>query len=391
MEHKVCYYCGTKYDAEEERCPLCGETAVEEEPEQIQPAVQTAPSESEPKQKVKANKKTNAIAVVICIVLALAVVGGALFFLHSLGFLSIGEPAVDNTSLNLPVETETVACTGIRVSPEQTVFTGVGQKELLTVTCEPANCTEQVTYESADPGVASVTADGEIMAVGTGTTSITVTCGEFAKAIPVTCNLITENPDNGIPEITEVTAPEPAPPQKETETAPTGSFTIQYYGEDREDISINSAEERIQLSVSSGSAAWESKDPGVVRVEDGLVTPVGVGVTKVIATVDGKTAECIVRCNVAAAPTAETPVPEQQTSGRALESNDVTVSVGETFRMNLLENGKRVSGVSWHSTNEAVCTVDASGKVTCTGGGMAKIIGTVDGQSYECIVRGPQQ
>ena len=399
MEHKICYYCGTKYSAEEERCPLCGETAVEEAPEapqEPQAAPQPAPEPEE--QPKKSNKKANVIATVICIVLALAIIGGALFILRSLGILSIGEPVADSTSLDLPVEPETVACTGVRVSPEQTVFTGVGQKELLTVTCEPANCTEQVTYESANPDVATVSADGEVMAVGAGTTTITVTCGEFAKSVPVTCNIITENPDNGIPEVSEVTAPEettpdtePAPEAEVQPVEPTGSFTIQYLGEDRSEFSINRADERIQLNVSSGKATWESKNPKVVKVENGMVTPVGVGVTKIVATVDGKTAECIVRCNVAAAPAAETAEAPAQTGGRALESSDVTVSVGETFWMNLLENGKRVSGVSWSSTNEAVCTVDASGKATCTGAGTAKIIGTVDGQSYTCIVRGPQQ
>ena len=72
--------------------------------------------------------------------------------------------------------------------------------------------------------------------------------------------------------------------------------------------------------------------------EDGLVTAKGPGVTTITADVGGKTAELIVRCSFE--DTAE--------GGYHLSLTDVTLSVGESFNLRLLdENDERVEGASY--------------------------------------------
>ena len=68
MEHKICEYCGTEYDASLEECPLCGK---------VNEAMDSAaPSSSRGKGArlaPKEDKIPRGLQIVICIVLGLAV------------------------------------------------------------------------------------------------------------------------------------------------------------------------------------------------------------------------------------------------------------------------------------------------------------------------------
>lgn len=83
---------------------------------------------------------------------------------------------------------DTVAVTGVTVEP-RSVELKVGEKQMLTATVSPNNATETgVTYESGDNLVATVSENGEILAVGEGTTVITVKTvdGSFTDSCSVT-------------------------------------------------------------------------------------------------------------------------------------------------------------------------------------------------------------
>lgn len=72
---------------------------------------------------------------------------------------------------------EEVPCTGISLSSETLTFTEAGT-QTLTVTVEPEGCTDTVTWESSDTGVATVSG-GIVTAVGNGGATITAICGGF--------------------------------------------------------------------------------------------------------------------------------------------------------------------------------------------------------------------
>ena len=123
---------------------------------------------------------------------------------------------------------------------------------------------------------------------------------------------------------------------------------------------------------------WSSEDEKVAIVdEDGLVTAKGPGVTTITADVGGKTAELIVRCSFE--DTAE--------GGYHLSLTDVTLSVGESFNLRLLdENDERVEGASYSVKDTTVCTADGS-KITGKASGVTRVTVTYYGESFECIIR----
>lgn len=78
---------------------------------------------------------------------------------------------------------EEVPCTGISLSSETLTFTEAGT-QTLTVTVEPEGCTDTVTWESSDTGVATVSG-GIVTAVGNGGATITAICGGFSDTCAV--------------------------------------------------------------------------------------------------------------------------------------------------------------------------------------------------------------
>lgn len=381
VEQKTCYYCGTKYPLDVECCPLCGQTEVEPEAIDEAPAELSMDAQETPKKPVKggarAAKRANVVSTIVCILLAVAVVAGALFILTSLGVLSFEKPPADDSSLTLPVDEQNtepaeVLCTGIDLAPETAAFNTAGSTVTLIVTTEPAGCTEQVIFESADENVAVVSEDGKVTAVGNGVTEIIVSCGNFAKSMEVRCELQEE-----IPEVSQEDQPDV------DVDAETLSLSL-------EDFSMFSAGETARISVvgipEGAAVSWSSSNENVVVVKDGKVTAVGGGTATVKAAVGDVVLECIVRCKFEAAP-GEVVVPSDDENAPFLSHDDVTVTAGETFVIRLVQNDARVQGVSWATTNASVCTVEADGTVTVHGSGMAKITGTYGGVTYSCIVR----
>lgn len=78
---------------------------------------------------------------------------------------------------------EEVPCTDISLSSETLTFTEAGT-QTLTATVEPEGCTDTVTWESSDTGVATVSG-GIVTAVGNGGATITAICGGFSATCAV--------------------------------------------------------------------------------------------------------------------------------------------------------------------------------------------------------------
>lgn len=380
MDQKTCYYCGTKYPADEDRCPLCGQT--ETEPEAVDEVPVDLRAEEAPRTEEKAKKqkkeKSGAASTVICIVLGALVLAGIIFILSALGVLPFGKTTAGE-NVALPAEEEVVACTSLTVTPETISFTQAGQKQLFTITRKPAGCTEELTCEVQNPAVATVNEKCEVTAVAEGETDVIITCGDQTATLHVTFAA----PEETQPE--ETTAPEettePTEPTETTELAETSeALAIS-----NEDFTLFTAGETTNLTVTgaSGSVQWSSNDTSVATVDGGKVTAVGPGVATITATADGKSVKAIVRCRFEA-----TSAPIQTVSGDlTISHDDVTLTNGESFTISMISGGSRVSGVSWATSNSSVAWVDANGKVTASGSGMATITGTYGGTKLSCIVR----
>ena len=192
---------------------------------------------------------------------------------------------------------------------------------------------------------------------------ITVSCGTQSATCLVTCDF----------SFTEQTGTEQTQPPELNNT----DMTFFSPGEQFTLVVLNLPEEQ--------EVTFVSADPQIASVSGtGVVTAMGSGITTVTATAGGQNYSCIVRCNLD--DSAESADPEAMCT---ISHFDVTMSiVGEYFRLSLKDaDGNKVSGLSWSSSDNSVCSVDANGVVTAVGRGTAYVSTTYQGVSYECIVR----
>ena len=82
---------------------------------------------------------------------------------------------------------DAIACTGIELDESAILATSFAPI-MLTATVSPADCTEQVTWSTDDPNIATVNS-GVVTPAGLGTVTITATCGEYSA----TCEITVDN------------------------------------------------------------------------------------------------------------------------------------------------------------------------------------------------------
>lgn len=421
MDLRICEYCGMEYSAEENICPICAR------PASSSAAIIPAPQADSKKKggarlakggKFAANKAAAKPAshaqtddgnpyaipkwmmVVICILLAIAVLAGAVYALYCIGYFtgfasltpddsstsadastytqtpstssSAPQQATEDLYINeedyhpseetnAPVD-QSVPCTAIALGSTSVTFQEAEQFFNITVSTQPENCTEPVVFSSADESVATVNQQGKILAVGGGTAEITATCGAYSAVCLVTCDFApaedTTAPDNTLP------------------TLNTTDMTFTYPNQQATLLVQNVPEEaEILFSCSDEAVASVSSS--------GVITAVGSGTATVTVQVMGQTLECIVRCSLGGS--AET----TSDSGYTISNFDVTMSIkGEYFRLSLKDSsGAKVSGVVWVSGDESICTVDENGVVTAVSKGTTTVSTEYEGTVYECIVR----
>ena len=464
MELRNCEYCGTAYDARLSQCPLCGRTAggqkapAQPEPKRVRPAAENKPEIPQPEapartEKAPAGKRLrqepggaraargytgkrlrtgaavpaqdgsdtpeapkggNVYAIpkwmmaTICVILGLAVLGGALLAFSRLGWSPLyrettleapaqtadtqpettqpepvqpaqpaeaaSDPAADenryrNEEDQKPVQTEetsqqpeSAACTSLTLSAPTVTFEDAGRFFNITFTRKPAECTEPVTFTSSDENVATVSEQGKIVAVNAGSAVITAACGEQTAQCLVTCDFAYVG----------------------AETTEEGSVPLAL---SKDDLTFFNAGEQYTLSVTGApegaKITYVSSDESIATVSaSGVLTAKGSGTTTVSVTVDDNPAmTCIVRCNFEDG--------AAESGDCTISNSDVTMGVkGETFQISLRDaNGNKITGLLWVSSDLSICSVDGTGVVKAEGSGTAYVSTTYNGISYQCIVR----
>ncbi len=414
MELRTCEYCGTEYNASLPQCPLCGKPAadhtVDQQPvrKKAKGGARVAPRGTK-KEKTKKRGDEDRIPRwmwgLICAILGLAVLIGALYFAYIMGYFgkrntSIHKEQTTQTpdpvpeekepekpseeekapDTDLPAETGT-SCTGLTLSLSEVTMDEEGGRIFLTAVAKPSDCTDEILYASSDETIVTVDQNGMVTALAPGEAEILVTCGTVQKSCRVICEFETsqpEPPDDDDP-------PEEQPPKEPEPTAePTLSstdFTLFHPGE-QTTLTVRNAP-------AGASVSYVSSDSSVATVTSaGVVTAVGSGTATITVTVGDKKLTCIARCNLGdstenngAAGTVTGPV--------SISHTDVTLfKAGEKFTVSLLDSENHaVSGLSWYTSDGNVCAVDASGNVSAVGKGTATVSTTYGGQTYSCIVR----
>jgi len=245
----------------------------------------------------------------------------------------------------------TVAVTGVSLSKTSLTLTE-GGSETIAASVTPSNATNQaVSWSSSNTGVATVDG-GKVTAVKAGSATITVTTSDGGKTAKC-----------------EVTV--------EAKVIPVSGITV-----DKETLSIVEGEDATLTATvapedaSDKTFAWSTSDEKVATVdENGKVTAVAAGTATITATTTdgGKTAKCEVTVEAKVIPVEGVTVDKETLE--MVEGDEATLAA------TVAPEEATDKSVTWASSDEAVATVDAEGKVTAVAPGTATItVTTTDGE-----------
>lgn len=431
MSKIICDVCGTSYPDTAPQCPICGYVNAgnqtvsgdtkEDMPsreytyvkggrfsksnvrkrnqgnqtkaaKQVQPAVHNTTVEKAAKSGNKDGKTPKGL-IITAVVLLLAIIAVIIYisvrffapFTSGQGAESLlPNSTVESTDPSGESKPDVIPCESIKLDATTVTLDTAGASRMIYATASPADTTDTITYESSNPAVATVTANGKITAVTPGEAVITVTCGKAKAQCTVECTM---------PETTEETTEETTAPE---ETKPGEELRL-----NRADITFTEAGDSWVLyngSIGKTKIQWSSDDTKVAKIEGGKVTAVGSGTTKVYAEYNGQKVSCIIRCNFSSSSNSGLAgnggVSEDgggsASSGsvRIAPASDVTLKVKESCEFSLKDaNGKTVSA-NW-SLSGSGCSLSGSTVtgVSATGSSPCTLTATYNGVTYRCVVR----
>ncbi|MBR4308735.1 MAG: Ig-like domain-containing protein [Oscillospiraceae bacterium] len=383
MEEKVvCFYCGTVYSESEERCPLCGGTLREDNPQLPQPLERhTEEERKERKKEVKPapKKQDDSVAkkgwlLAALLLLAMAVVILFWFILDMIGWLPGLEDRVKrNTTPTVVVNEE---CTTLTAEPISLSFDAAGKSRNLKITVN-AHCKDSLYCNTKDPSVAEVSTDAiteetaesksvifTINSVSVGTTSLTVTCGNRSLSVPVYVG------------VEQVPVEDPNEEQEPT---------VNYVPElSRQEIKFTAEGDTVELKLANpiegATVSWTSGDTSVVTVDaNGVVTAVANGTTEITCTVQGAQSKVSVTCEFIEV--------TEPNNGAHLEITDATIKVGESFALYLYDSdGAHLDDIKYKIDDASICTV-SNNRVKGLKSGTTKVRVIYNDTEYVCIVR----
>lgn len=444
MNKVICDVCGTMYPDNASQCPICGSTKPADA--QALPAEGTEAADAvgaysytkggrfsksnvrkrgkatkkapEPKVKKEASEETSEEGInesnkglIIAIILLIVAIVGMLcyiFFTYFAGDLFGGEtlPVVTTTEGTQSSVVETIKCEDLdlQVPNNEIVLERADHAWLLTVVPSPADTTDKITYTSSDPSVAKVSSEGRVTAVGTGTATITVTCGDVVKECKVVCNIDTD-PTEETTEATEETTEETTEPTTKP-TEPEVDITKFYLFPRRDgDCTIEVGESfTLQLRDGKGKkvdVTWTASVEGYFSIDDDVIT--GVMATpldaneadkiRAVCTYEGVEFSCIIRVRepVSTEPslppeTTEYNGPTIDDPGYVISHTDVTLRGGEKFTLTLKDSNGQPVSASWDVSKPDVVTIDGN-VITGKTKGTTVVSYRVANYVYECIVR----
>lgn len=250
------------------------------------------------------------------------------------------------------VTVSAVAIESVELDNKTLTFTMGDDVQTLKATVSPAEANQTVTWESDDTDVATVL-NGVVTPKGVGTCKITASAGGKSDVCDVTVN---PKPVEGVAL------------DKETMEIPVNGSGVL-------NVEITPA------NATNKNVTWESSEPSIATVEDGVVKGVAAGTTTItVTTVDGgKTATCevTVKANTIAV-----------TGVTLSPSGTKTVALNETvtFTAQVAPSNATNKNVTWESSDPSVATINENGEVTLHKAGTTTItVTTEDGSiSDQC-------
>lgn len=414
MSKVICDVCGTTYPETSAQCPICN-SAKNSADQTAAGSVEsgddyayvkggrfskknvrrrskggTTAQRRSSRQGSSKDEPSNTGLIIVVVLLLIAIVAVVIYIgVHFFGS-DTNDNANDSTD-SKPTQTHTqaptqttvgVPCEDLELSNQIIEFVQEGETWTLVVAVTPLDTTNNVTFESSDESVVTVSAGGVITAVGGGEAVITVTCGEVSKTCAVTCSF-------------GETQPGTEPP---TEPPVTGEFEFKFntaFTDDSTgyaDATLSAKGKtwkayKSSLTIDPSLITWTSDDESVCTVENGIVTAVGSGKTLVHATYNGVTYTCIVRCPFKDSGSSSSGDGGSSSGSGSckISHDDVTIAVGESFKLTLKDSDGKVLDVTWTASGDNV-TIDGN-TVKGASSGTVTVSATYDGETYSCVVR----
>lgn len=220
-----------------------------------------------------------------------------------------------------------------------------------------------IQWVSADPNIVSVDQDGIITGISEGTTTVT---GTMPDGSSNTCTIVVSGYMSGIRPDPDP-GPEPEPELEFTSLTLPKKITFYVGGSEWLEPEYEPSGEN---GVDEGLITWQSSNPKVATVEDGLVTGIKSGTVQIIAmTPNGITAACTVTI---------------QKPSIILNKNKVRLKKGKRFQIHATCNPD--TEPIYKSQNKKVATVTVTGLIKAKKKGKTVIVVKANGVSKKVSV-----
>ena len=265
---------------------------------------------------------------IILFILLIIIIGVLFYFLLS-------NKKVDITSISLN---------------EHNIYLNIGDKWSLAVSVLPENASDKtVEWISDNPDIAIVSNDGNVTAVGSGETFITVRSKDgnfFDKCLVKVAEVIIEKTISIKEKTIEI---------KKGTTIELNVF--------------------VDPSQYIDSVIWTSSDNNIVTVDKGVITAVNGGTATIKATLDDKVVSCQVTVTI--------PVDSIK-----LNKSKISLKKGykDSIKATISPSDSTNKTITWSSSDSSIVKVDSDGIVTGVGSGTATITATIENKQATCKV-----
>ena len=288
-----------------------------------------------------------------------------------------------SASCTVSVTVEDIKATSVEIQNKPETAPYVGDKFTLTADVQPANTTDELSWETSDATKATVSEAGLVTVLDAGEITITAKAGTVSNTYVFTAThehgtLITD------PLTVDQAVAKAAGFANNQKTAKTyfiqGTIT-EFVWSNLADA--NKLTANFYMSGTAGNKAFQAYNVKAASTEIAAKCKVGSEViVKSQITVYNSQVETVSgACSIEAANLVEV-----HATGISLNKDSITLEAGENEQLVATVTPEGCTDdISWVSDNEAVATVSA-GKVVAVAGGSAKITATVGSFSAECNV-----
>ena len=260
------------------------------------------------------------------------------------GEAQVGKILADGREILCTIKVSGYAVKQITIKGTQEMRIGETQNLKLSIKPTEAQDDANVTWKSDRPEILSVDETGKVTAHQSGSATITATADSAQGKLTISVN-------------PNLTALKIVPDSMKMFVG--DSIAVQI--------------ETTPADANLDALQWKSDNAEIAYYKDGRIYGIGVGTTRITASVGDVTASCTVRVAI--------------NGSISLDKKSMTLQVGKTGQLQAHTTGAlEGQKITWRSSNPAVASVDAAGKVRANKEGSAEITAEALGVKAACQV-----